>query len=243
MKKTTIENIIKKYSLAGRAQQVRWKVSDATLHIEYLDPTKLFRTTAQFENFDFETTEIGIYATDSLKNILSALDAEFEMKLAHERNKVVGLTFEDSAITAKFLLASLDVIPECPPIKRIPDTHISFNLDKETMNRFAKSLTALKTGSSMTNLAVFTDGNAIELILNYHPTTNTNRISLNLEGDVNQQVTDPIAFNANLIGDIFDANKDCIESTVDISLDGLMTLNFIGEDWKTTYLTNRVDIV
>lgn len=243
MKKTTIENIIKKYSLAGRAQQVRWKVEDKTLQIEYRDQTGLFRTSARFKNFDFEPTEIGIYATDSLKSILSALDNDFEMKLAYERNKVVGLAFEDSAITAKFLLASLEVIPECPPVKSVPDTHISFSLDKETMNRFAKSLSALKSGSSMTNLAIFTDGNAIELVLNYHPTTNTNRITLNLEGDVNQQVTDPIAFNANLICDIFDANKDCSEASVEISLAGLMKLNFVGEDWSTNYLTNRVDIV
>lgn len=243
MKKTTIENIIKKYSLSGRAQQVRWKVDSKTLTIEYRDPTKLFRTHAQFDNFDFEPTEIGIYATDSLKNILAALDADFEMKLAYERNKVVGLSFEDSAVTVKFLLASLDVIDECPPIKSIPDTHISFPLDKETMNRFIKSLNALKAGSSTTNLAVFTDGNQVELVMNYHPTTNTNRITLTLEGEVNQQVEEPIAFNANLLGDIFDANRDCIESSIEISLAGLMKLNFVGEDWKTTYLTNRIEIV
>jgi hypothetical protein len=243
MQKSKIQNIISKYNLSGRCQPARWKIQDKTLTIVHRDePIKTFRADVTFNDFDFEPTEFGIFDPVALKNILGALDTDFDMKLGYERNKAVSLQFDDSAISAKFLLASLDVIPEVPEITNRPDMHIKFDLDKETMSRFTKSLSALKTTDKIVNLAIFTDGENIELVLNYHPTTNTTRITLNLQGEVTQQISDLIAFSANLIGDIFEANKDCLTASVSISLAGLMVLNFVGEDWQTSYMTTRVDI-
>ena len=242
MQKSKILDIVTKYSLNGRGNSVLINVDEnQKLTINFRPADRQYFFNGNFEKFDLEETEIGIYDTEALVKIMSALDNEFKMKIGYERKKPFTLQFEDSAIDVKFLLAdtSLEVFAKPDGQKAFPDQHVTFELDKETMSRFIKSKNAI--GSDKINFVLLTDGNKIDLILNYSETS-TNRIQMTVEGEVTTQLDEPLAFSADIVKDIFAANMNCATAKFEASLAGLLTLTFEGEDWSTKYLVPKMQL-
>ena len=242
MQKQTIESIIRRYNLAGRCNQVRWTVDEnKNLSIKYKDPAGAVLVMLDVQDFPLTECELGVYDTEALSKILSALDSEFKMDLGYVKNKPVSIRFEDSAIDVDFMLADLSVLPVVDGQKKVPDTHVRFDLDRESMERFIKAKNALKTSE---NFVITTDGNKIELVLNYSKTS-TDRIKMGWEGDVTMQITEPLAFRADIFKDIFSCNKDFTTAYVEFSKvhNGLATIVFTGENFTAKYLVPGIELM
>lgn len=229
MKKSDLIKIINKYNVGGRCNSVRWKVESKTLFIRCKD-SYFCEVTAN--NFDFDDNEIGVIDSDSLVKLMSALDEDFTLKVGYDRNKATTLVLEDSGIDVKYMLGDLtvDVLKEVPPLKGNPPTNISFDLAKETMDRFVKGKSALKVCKIF---AVIPDEGQVDIVLNYSD-KNTNRIKMTIGAEINDEL-DPMFFDAEVVSDIFSANKDCQTAKFELAKAGLLTLTFNGENWNTKY--------
>lgn len=241
MQKNKLLDIISKYSVSGRCNSVRLVVNDEKqCSIVVRQDVGQYYMSGTFNDFDLQECEVGIFDTESLSKILSAVDNDFQMKLKHERDTPVALELSDSAIDIQFMLADLNLkIFEKPsPQKMYPDTHVSFELDRETMDRFIRSKNAVKDAVIF---AVLTDENKIKLIINYSDNP-TNHIQMVVDGEVISQISDPIGFNADVVRDIFAANKNASSGKFEVSNVGLLTLTFQGDGWNTKYLVSKLEI-
>ena len=63
---------------------------------------------------------------------------------------------------------------------------------------------------------------------------NSNRISINVQSGA-VQLTDSIAFNANLFSQVLSANKECSKATLQISDKGLAFIEFKIDDFVAKY--------
>lgn len=241
MQKSKLLDIISKYSLAGRCNSVRLSVDDEKqLSITLRHSAGQYYMTGTFNDFDLRECEVGVFDTESLTKILSAVDNEFQMKLKYERDTPVALELSDSAIDIQFLLAdlNLEIFEKPAPQKMYPDTHVSFELDRETMDRFIRSKNAVKDAVIF---AVLTDENKIKLIINYSENP-SNQIQMVVDGEVTSQITEPLGFNADVVRDIFTANKNAASGKFEVSNIGLLTLKFQGDGWNTKYLVSKLEI-
>ena len=238
MKKNKLLDIISKYSCNGRLSSIRFIVDDENaLFISAKPIDKSFLVEGNFKNFELPACEIGIYDTDQLKACINAADDEFKLSCQYERNKITSLIISDTAIDINFCLADIELdVFEISRQKSYPDTHVKFELNRETMERFIRSKTALKDA---TNVAIVTDEDVIDLIIGYSDVM-SNTIKLSVNGEVREQLSIPMQFNADVIKDIFIVNKNATSATFELSLSGLLTLNFSGDDWNTKFLLQKL---
>lgn len=247
MKKDKLLNFIQKYYLDGLVDTVLWKIEDKTVTVHALGNDRSVRSIITCNEFDLPDHELIVVNTNSLVKLLGAVDDEFSLRVDYHKNKPTSLKIEDSAVDVNFLLGHPSLVTDNSsglvdkiyaeskaPIKTqglVPD--LKFELDKETMNRFIKGKNAL--GNICTRFALLTDDNKIDIILNYDK-TNTTRIQLSVEGEVTTQLFDPVFFNVDIVGQIFNSNKNFLTATFEATSKGLLILTFTGEDWNSIYL-------
>ena len=62
----------------------------------------------------------------------------------------------------------------------------------------------------------------------------TNRVTIPVECEEFSD-TEPISFNANMFANILQANKECEKAVLKVSSDGLATISFNIDDYKSEY--------
>ncbi len=241
MKKEKLVNFITKYSLNGLCNQVKVVSKDKKLYTSFATDQKDLLGFVMMDDIDIknpgDTTlssdfQFGIFNTSVLTKILSAMSPEVDVKFTEEFGKIVSVQINDNVLSSQIMLADLDIIENPPTINEIPPTDVQLKISSLFIDQFAKAKNALPDSDT---LAFVQNGDSVNLVINYAE-HNTDKITLKLEKESTEGSIPVMRFNANLVKEIFTANKDCSQGSIQLSSQGLMTITFNGEGYNTKYL-------
>lgn len=224
MDKSKLLNFISKYSLNGLCNTVKWTSKRRGLITDFITEDKNVLGKVAVKGINFPDGQFGIYNTKGLVKILGILQNEIELEVEDK----TSLSLKDNSVTAKFLLANLDIISD-PPTATPPEFDFEFEINSIFIDKFLKSRTALDEATIFAFSMI--DG-APSLILNYAE-HNTDRIIIPLS--IEYEIESPLLFNIDNFKEILAANKDCTSGKLSVSSQGLMMAKFQAEDIMSIY--------
>jgi hypothetical protein len=232
MEKGKLNRFVQKYNLAGLVESVKWETKDNSLTTSFISDDKSVLGKVTMTEFNFNDTTFGVYDTSKLTKMLSVLGEAVEFEISDVEGKAVSLKFKDGSTAVNYMLADLSVIPNVPDLKKLPDFNIKIKLDENFISKFIRAKSALADENNFT--FVVKNGKA-QIVLG-HSNINTNRISIDVEGEVEGDVA-PISFSATYLKEILVANKEAKDATLNISSQGLSHIHFeVGEYTSDYYL-------
>lgn len=245
MKKQLLDTFIKKYSLNGIIDSVKWSVDSTkkTLTTNAITEEKNVLIAVEIANFDAltENCEVGVYETSRLSKMLSVLSDTVDLTLNKKDDRITSVNFADDVTTAQFITSDLSVIPSAPNLKKLPEFTIEVELDTDFVNRFVKAKNALPEVDTFTLL--MNKKKKLEMVLG-HSNLNSNRITLGITAkDGMNTVERNLSFNAKYFKEILTANGDCAAAVLRVSNSGLSTVEFKNSDFTSTYYMVEVKMV
>jgi len=232
MEKGKLNRFVQKYNLAGLVESVKWETKDNELTTAFISDDKSVLGKVTMKEFNFNDATFGVYDTSKLTKMLGVLGESVEFEISDVEGKPVSLKFKDGSTSVNYMLADLSVIPNVPDLKKLPDFNIKIKLDENFISKFIRAKSALADENNFT--FVVKNGKA-QIVLG-HSNINTNRISIDVEGEVEGDV-DPISFSATYLKEILVANKEAKDATLNISSQGLSHIHFeVGEYTSDYYL-------
>ena len=230
MQKSKLDRFISKYNLGGNVNSVKWKSTTDTLSTTFVTPDKSLLGTVKAGKFQFEDAEIGVYQTDQLKSLINVLGDDISLDLSKFGDKAVSLKVKNGPVSVDYVLSDLSVIADPPALKRLPEFGTRIKLDTKFIDTFIKGKGAL---SDVDTFTVLNGKNGLEVVIGYS-STNTNRVNIPVETETND-LTDAVAFNANLFKEVLVANRECTSAVLEVSNEGLAKVNFKVDDYDSTY--------
>ena len=230
MQKSKLDRFISKYNLGGNVNSVKWKSTTDTLSTTFVTPDNSLLGTVKAGKFQFEDAEIGVYQTDQLKSLINVLGDDISLDLSKFGDKAVSLKVKNGPVSVDYVLSDLSVIADPPALKRLPEFGTRIKLDTKFIDTFIKGKGAL---SDVDTFTVLNGKNGLEVVIGYS-STNTNRVNIPVETETND-LTDAVAFNANLFKEVLVANRECTSAVLEVSNEGLAKVNFKVDDYDSTY--------
>ncbi len=232
MEKGKLNRFVQKYNLAGLVESVKWETKDNELTTAFISDDKSVLGKVTMKEFNFNDATFGVYDTSKLTKMLGVLGESVEFEISDVEGKPVSLKFKDGSTSVNYMLADLSVIPNVPDLKKLPDFNIKIKLDENFISKFIRAKSALADENNFT--FVVKNGKA-QIVLG-HSNINTNRISIDVEGEIEGDV-EPISFSATYLKEILVANKEAKDATLNISSQGLSHIHFeVGEYTSDYYL-------
>ena len=232
MNKSKLVSFISKYYLNGTVNSVVLNSNSNTkqLSTRFISGDKNLLGEVTMEDWDFETSEIGVYSTDQFIKLLGVLDEDIRVHLTKAGDKAISLSVSDSNSAVNYMLSDTSIINEPPKMKTIPDFDLEINVTPQVINKFISGKSALAEEEYFT---VITDGNNTKLVIGY-ASVNTNRVTIPVTTNKSSDIKN-ISFNANLFKEVLTANKDCESATLYVSDEGLSKITFNIDDYSATY--------
>ena len=232
MNKQKLTRFINKYYLNGTVNSVVLKTNAnrKQLSTRYISGDKTLLGEMSMDNWDFETSEIGIYSTDQLIKLLGVVDEDIRVHLTRAGDKAISLKINDSVSAVNYMLSDVSIINEPPQMKQIPNFELEINVTPSLIDKFISGKSALADEDKFT---VITDGENTKLVIGY-ASVNTNRVTIPVTTNT-KSLIDKISFNANLFKEVLSANKECESATLYVSSEGLAKITFKVDDFSSTY--------
>ena len=231
MKKSSFEGFVSRYNLGGEVESVKVVSTDEGLSVRFISDDKTLLGVVESEDKTFPNGEFGIYTTSQLKGLLGVLDASVDVK-----SNESSLVFSDTKTSVNYVLAELSVIPAVPELKQLPNFNATITLDEAFIGTFIKSKGALSDSDTFT----FTcESNTGKIVLGYSK-INSNRISINVDCVCESDVQ-PISFSAKYLKEILNANRGAKASSMKVSSQGLASVSFEHEGYKSSYYLVEVN--
>jgi hypothetical protein len=230
MEKGKLNRFVQKYNLAGLVESVKWETKDNALTTSFISDDKSVLGKVTMTEFNFNDTTFGVYDTSKLTKMLSVLGDAVDFEISDVEGKAVSLKFKDGSTSVNYMLADLSVIPNVPDLKKLPDFNIKIKLDENFISKFIRAKSALTDENNFTFVAK--NGKA-QIVLG-HSNINTNRISIEVEGEIEGDV-EPISFSATYLKEILVANKEAKDATLNISSQGLSHIHFEAGEYTSDY--------
>lgn len=227
MKKSSFEGFISRYNLGGEVESVKVVSTDEGLSVRFISDDKTLLGVVESEDKSFPNGEFGIYTTSQLKGLLGVLDASVDVK-----SNETSLVFSDTKTSVNYVLAELSVIPAVPELKQLPNFNATIALDEAFIGTFIKSKGALSDSDTFT-FTCTGESNAGKIVLGYSK-INSNRISINVDCVCESDVQ-PISFSAKYLKEILNANRGAKASSMKVSSQGLASVSFEHEGYKSSY--------
>lgn len=143
MKRDKLISIIEKYYLGGLTEQVRFKINDGKLLINFT--THLKDCIGQVESdFDLEDSELGIYDTTQFYKLIKVIKDPISINIIRKGDKCMKLDISDSKFDLSYNLGDLGLISEGKLSGTLPEPVVSLDLDAEFIDKFIKSHNALE---------------------------------------------------------------------------------------------------
>ena len=245
MQKTNIETFIKKYNLNGLVDEVCWAVENKTLRVTARTKDRKFMTSIIDKKFDgLPDAEFGIIDSKKLKQMLGILisdDVNLTLVSAEDDPKrIISFVVDDGKSEISHMCAHLDVIPDEPKIKQLPNYEVELVINAEFIERFQ----AAKKGLSEEVLfTVLTNKkkNTLQLVLGH--SRNASHFASIPVFPVNGKDTikDPISFSSNQLKEILDANSEFKDPILKISEAGLAFIEFDSPEFQCQYYMIKMD--
>ena len=230
MNKSGLKRFIQKYNLNGNVNSVRWKSSDNKLMTSFVTPDKTLLGTVSMDNFNFESTELGVYYTDQLQKLLGVVGDTVDLNLTKVDDRAVSMNVTDGGVSVDFVLSDLSVISEPPTLKRLPEFGTSIKVDAKFIDTFIKGVSSL---NDVDTFSIINKNGDCSVVIGYSK-TNTNRVTIPVECE-NCDLTDTISFDANLFKEVLVANKECSSATLEVSNEGLSRIRFKVDEYDSLY--------
>ena len=230
MNKSGLKRFIQKYNLNGNVNSVRWKSSDNKLITSFVTPDKTLLGTVSMDNFNFESTELGVYYTDQLQKLLGVVGDTVDLNLTKVDDRAVSMNVTDGGVSVDFVLSDLSVISEPPTLKRLPEFGTSIKIDAKFIDTFIKGVSSL---NDVDTFSIINKNGDCSVVIGYSK-TNTNRVTIPVECD-NCDLTDTISFDANLFKEVLVANKECTSASLEVSNEGLARIRFKVDEYDSLY--------
>ena len=98
MNKSKLVSFISKYYLNGTVNSVILNSSSdkKQLSCRFISGDKNLLGEVKMDDWDFETSEIGIYSTDQLLKLLAVLDEDIRVNLTRAGDKAISIKINDS---------------------------------------------------------------------------------------------------------------------------------------------------
>lgn len=143
MNKETLIEIIEKYYLGGLTEQVRLKINDNKLVINFATILKDCIGELQCP-FIFNNTELGIYDTTQFYKLIKVLTDPINIEVIEKNNKALSLEIKDSQFNLTYNLADLGLISEGKLSNQLPQHVLSLGISDEFITKFIKAHNALE---------------------------------------------------------------------------------------------------
>ena len=182
------------------------------------------------EDWDFETSEIGVYSTDQFIKLLGVLDEDIRVHLTKAGDKAISLRVTDSNSAVNYMLSDTTIINAPPQMKQVPEFEIEIDVTPQLITKFISGKSALADEEYFT---VISDGNNTKLVIGY-ASVNTNRVTIPVTTTKSQAIQNT-SFDANLFKEVLSANKDCESATLHVSSEGLSRITFNISGFSSTY--------
>lgn len=240
LSKSRMLSTISRYSLGNEIKRVKWKIEDGELFTGFVSPDNSVFGVLTVQDFPIEDSKIGIFDTKRLKALVRILEDEFTVSLEKHGGEYRLMVLDDGKKTIQFELASLDVIPNTPQLKRLPDWQVEAEITDEFIDDFRSAEGAI----NQDQFGIKTDADGVNVVVGETSDgRNSNKVNIPLQVDSFEPLSSPVVFRSDLFAEILKANQDNETGYWEISEEGLCRVSFEGEDWETTYyiLSEQLD--
>jgi len=238
--KLVLQSVINKYYL-GENEAVKWKTQDKTLTIDFMSVSKEVIGKITHSGFDVEDSELAIFDTKKLLNLIGITSGDLLFNLEKSRSIYTKMHFSDNAFNLTYALADPLLIGKVGAVTE-PEWDAVLPLEKEFVDNLVKAKNALTGIGSMTltididmngdNMCVFTFGDE---------QGHNNKITYQMYGTIKQEKVE-IPFNSDMFRNILKENKDLESGNIYLSYQGLMKLEFESEDTTCEYYMVRKEV-
>ena len=236
MKKLYLEDVIEKYHLGGLVERVKIQVTDKTLYTKFISSQKNLVGVIEAPGITLPDCEFGVYDTSQLLKLIGitdhflTLDVEMHGKIANK------LLIADNEYNLEYALADTMLTPNVPAIDE-PSYEMVAEVTVEFITKFLKAKKALGTEVFIIEQSTDTDDKQAMKFTLGGVDKHTNKINFTLQTTISSIPGVQIKFPIAEFGEILAANKEPKTSTLSVSEDGLLKIEFTNEEGvKATYL-------
>lgn len=235
--KIKLQSFIQKYHLGGINNQVKWIIKDNKLSVYAGDSMKVCKV--EFNEFDFEDCNLGIFDTSKLLKLISITSGELMFDVEKYHTIPIKLNISDSFYDLVFTLADILVIKKVKYYEDEGDWDAEIPLNPEHVLNLIKAKNAL---GDMNKLIVKTELNLdkepICVIMFGDETGFSNKVSYQLQGNI-KDANINLPFNSDIFRDILNTNKDMDSGVLKINKRGMIKLNFTSQSITSEYFLLR----
>jgi hypothetical protein len=236
MKKLYVEDVIEKYHLGGLVERVKITVKDKVLTTKFLATKKNLVGSITAPNMDLDDCEFGIYDTTQLLKLIGITD-HFIILGVEKKGKVASkLLISDNEFNLEYVLADTMLTPSVPTIEE-PEYDMVATVDSDFVSRFLKAAKALSTDVFIVEQSKdVEDAQAIKFTLGGTEGF-TNKINFTLKTTTHGKPGKIVKFPLEEFNEILASNKDFTESSLGISVEGLLSISFTNEEGVQAHYT------
>ena len=243
MKKETLETFIRRYTLGGEINKVKWKytAADKTLHTRAAADNRSFVADVIMHDFtDFGTADVMVCIgdTEKVKGMMSPFGDDLNLSINQQGDRLLGFTVSDADCESYCTAADpTSIDPVAKNLQDVPEYHVVIPLTEEFLEKFLKARNALKDVDSfavgMNKKGLF------EVVIGY-ATSNSNRIRITPATDasdpkVKNKLDVSLTFPVKNVAEVFKANADIPNGTLSINEAGIARLYFKNDKYTCTY--------
>ena len=243
--KNELQSTISKYYLNGLVESVKWTIEDNALEIDFQSPNKDMIGRVKHTNFPLEDSEIAVYDTSKLNKLLGIASGEVVLELEKQQSIYTKLIISDLNYTLNFSLTDLLMIQEIGEVTDPNNYEIQSELGSEEITAIVRAHNALESDNVIVKIDKNLDNEDV-LVMSFGDVSNhTNKIDYQIPNSTLDNVPygTKIPFNSALIKNILNNNKDAESASLKVNSQGLMKLEFTGEDWESFYyIVRKADV-
>ena len=229
MKKLYFSDVIEKYHLGGLVERVKISVKDKTLETKFIATNKNLIGFLTAPNVDLEDCEFGVYDTSQLLKLIGITDALLKLSIEKQGKVSNKLLIADAEYNLEYALADTMLTPTIPAFDE-PQYEMEALINREFIDKFVKAKKALTSeiftissgADSLNNNVLFFNLGGSE---GY-----TNKINFYVPANKISILCEPVKFPIEEFNEILLANKELKMSTLFVSSEGLLKINFENEE-------------
>ena len=236
MKKLYFLDVIEKYHLGGLVERVKITISNKTLESKFITTNKNLIGTIMAPNIELEDCEFGVYDTSQLLKLIGITDQLLTLNIEKKGKIANKLLIADADYNLEYTLADTMLTPAIPSFDE-PSYDMEANINREFIDKFVKAKKALTT-------EIFTISSGSDPLNNNVLFFNlggsegyTNKVNFYIPAIKVSTLGEPIKFSIEEFNEILLANKELKLSTLRVSEEGLLKVNFENEEGvKVSYV-------
>ena len=235
--KNTLTSVISKYYLNGLNNQVKWRIKDNQLTIYAGELGRVCKI--EHSNFPLEDSELGVFDTHKLSKLISITSGDLMVSLDKIKSVYTKMHFADANFDLTYSLADILILGKNSYYEDPESFEMELDLNREDIDHLIKAKSALSDVNNMliTSTTDMDGTNVCEFIFGDN-TGFSNKISYQIQGNISKSDIE-IPFDSDVFKDILNSNKDMDSSTLKLSEQGMLKLNFYSEEVNSEYFIAR----